>query len=346
MLRDGRDQMRTGPGEARFGDRAGSDNRFAFKHEDFPALGADHKKQNQPVGQVASHVFQQPGMMVGPLTTPCESQGFTLLDESHPGLYSLEEDPSRDMEAKVDNEIKNRFGHLSQDLRQSLKEKFMKERLEASKAQVEQTSSSEHRTAVPHRREVSKDLEEYGLLGLLRVIRMTEPDLNMLALGVDLTKLGLNLNSPEYLSQSFGSPWLDQPMRASSEPEYWLPAQYYVHPTPIKNAHFGRFTVDTVFYVFHNMPGDLLQTYAATELCLRGWRYHIDLQVWFRAVEDVTGRPEVRGSQWIFFDPVAWEKRFYTKAVDKARFLAPEECRVKGNPANHVIPTSIAHAYT
>lgn len=29
-----------------------------------------------------------------------------------------------------------RFGHLSQDLRQSLKEKFMKERLEASKAQV------------------------------------------------------------------------------------------------------------------------------------------------------------------------------------------------------------------
>lgn len=30
----------------------------------------------------------------------------------------------------------------------------------------------------------------YGLLGLLHVIRMTDPDLTMLALGTDLTSLG------------------------------------------------------------------------------------------------------------------------------------------------------------
>lgn len=40
----------------------------------------------------------------------------------------------------------------------------------------------------------------FGLLGLLSVIRMTDPDLSMLALGSDLTTLGLNLNSPEYVS--------------------------------------------------------------------------------------------------------------------------------------------------
>lgn len=39
----------------------------------------------------------------------------------------------------------------------------------------------------------------YGLLGLLHVIRMTEPDLTMLALGTDLTGLGLNLNAPDSL---------------------------------------------------------------------------------------------------------------------------------------------------
>ena len=39
----------------------------------------------------------------------------------------------------------------------------------------------------------------YGLLGLLHVIRMSEPDLTMLALGTDLTGLGLNLNSPDPL---------------------------------------------------------------------------------------------------------------------------------------------------
>lgn len=41
-------------------------------------------------------------------------------------------------------------------------------------------------------------MDRFGLLGLLNVIRMTNPDLNTLALGIDLTTLGLNLNSPEY----------------------------------------------------------------------------------------------------------------------------------------------------
>lgn len=39
--------------------------------------------------------------------------------------------------------------------------------------------------------------KKYGLLGLLGVIRMTDPDLNMLALGSDLTTMGLNLDSSE-----------------------------------------------------------------------------------------------------------------------------------------------------
>ena len=39
------------------------------------------------------------------------------------------------------------------------------------------------------------------MLGLLNVIRMTEQDLNVLALGIDLTSLGLNLNSSEYVAQ-------------------------------------------------------------------------------------------------------------------------------------------------
>ncbi len=44
--------------------------------------------------------------------------------------------------------------------------------------------------------------DRFGLLGLLSVIRMTDQDLNTLALGTDLTTLGLNLNSPEYVCLS------------------------------------------------------------------------------------------------------------------------------------------------
>ncbi|XLR07332.1 hypothetical protein S83_035270, partial [Arachis hypogaea] len=42
----------------------------------------------------------------------------------------------------------------------------------------------------------------FGLLGLLSVIRMSDPDLTSLALGIDLTTLGLNLNSSENLHKT------------------------------------------------------------------------------------------------------------------------------------------------
>jgi CCR4-NOT transcription complex subunit 2 len=41
------------------------------------------------------------------------------------------------------------------------------------------------------------NLDRFGLMGLLGVIRMTDQDLNTLALGCDLTTLGLNLSSTE-----------------------------------------------------------------------------------------------------------------------------------------------------
>jgi CCR4-NOT transcription complex subunit 2 len=59
---------------------------------------------------------------------------------------------------------------------------------------------------------------DYGLLGLLKVIRMTDADRNALALGSDLTSLGLNLNSNDTLYSTFASPWSESP--TSREPQY------------------------------------------------------------------------------------------------------------------------------
>ena len=59
-------------------------------------------------------------------------------------------------------------------------------------------------------------VDRFGLLGLLGVIRMSDPDVTTLALGTDLTTLGLNLNSPEPLYKTFGSPWSDAPPRHES----------------------------------------------------------------------------------------------------------------------------------
>jgi CCR4-NOT transcription complex subunit 2 len=42
-----------------------------------------------------------------------------------------------------------------------------------------------------------RDVDKFGMLGLLSVIQMTDKNLVTLAIGTDLTSLGLNLSSPE-----------------------------------------------------------------------------------------------------------------------------------------------------
>ena len=76
--------------------------------------------------------------------------------------------------------------------------------------------------------------DRFGLLGLLSVIRMSDPDLTSLALGIDLTTLGLNLNSAEYLHKTFGSPWLDEPTKGA--PEFTVPQCYYGKQAPVLNV--------------------------------------------------------------------------------------------------------------
>lgn len=73
--------------------------------------------------------------------------------------------------------------------------------------------------------------DPYGLLGLLSVIRTSDADLASLALGIDLTTLGLNLNSSEDLHKTFGSPWSDEP--AKGDPEFSVPQCYYSKQPPI-----------------------------------------------------------------------------------------------------------------
>ncbi|CAI5460998.1 unnamed protein product [Closterium sp. Yama58-4] len=133
-------------------------------------------------------------------------------------------------------------------------------------------------------------------------------NLTTLALGTDLTTLGLNLNSRENLYRTFASPWADGPTRA--EPEFSLPA-CYIQPTPrLQPGYFSKFQQDTLFYIFYSMPHDEAQLFSADELCNRGWFYHKEHQVWFTRVpnsEPVVKTPTYERGSYYFFDPTVWE---------------------------------------
>lgn len=89
--------------------------------------------------------------------------------------------------------------------------------------------------------------DQFGLRGLLSVIRMSDPDLTSLALGIDLTTLGLNLNSTENLHKMFGSPWSDEP--AKGDPEFTVPQCYHAkNPPPLSVSIF--FVVFIIVYGF------------------------------------------------------------------------------------------------
>jgi len=153
--------------------------------------------------------------------------------------------------------------------------------------------------------------DPYSLLGLLKVLKMTDRDLNMLALGTDLTTLGLDLSSPNVLYATFASPWAEAPLKR--EPEFNIPACYFIQPDALlpPTDKMSFFTEETLFYIFYSMPHDTQQVASADELYARDWRYHKDLQVWFQRLPGtepiVKTATYERGSYW-YWDVNTWEK--------------------------------------
>ncbi|XP_076903035.1 putative NOT transcription complex subunit VIP2 [Bidens hawaiensis] len=151
--------------------------------------------------------------------------------------------------------------------------------------------------------------DRFGLLGLLSVIRMSDPDLTSIALGIDLTTLGLNLNSAENLYRTFGSPWSDEPVKG--DPDFTVPQCYYSKQPPALNQrYFSKFQLNTLFYIFYSMPKDEAQLYAANELYNRGWFYHREHRLWFMRppnMEPLVKTNTYERGSYVCFDPNTWE---------------------------------------
>jgi len=158
-------------------------------------------------------------------------------------------------------------------------------------------------------------VDQFGMIGLLTFIRAAETDPNLvsLALGADLTTLGLNLNSEVTLFPTFGGPWAETPCRPQ-DIDFHVPHEYLTNTTireklaPVK---LNRYKDDILFYMFYTNVGDVLQLAAAAELYNRDWRYHKDERVWITRAHGMMPSEKTatyeRGTYY-FFDVNLWKK--------------------------------------
>lgn len=165
----------------------------------------------------------------------------------------------------------------------------------------------------PAQQILTSPADRFGLLGLLALIKSSDPDLSMLSMGVDLQTFGLTLNQSDPLHPSFITPWSENNMLASSriEPEFTLPSCYNVQPPPPAQSKIASFSDETLFFIFYSTPRDVLQEVAAQELYARNWRYHKELHVWLtkeQNTEPTQKTPTYERGTYVFFDPSVWEK--------------------------------------
>jgi len=158
-------------------------------------------------------------------------------------------------------------------------------------------------------------VDQFGMIGLLTFIRAAETDPNLvsLALGADLTTLGLNLNSEVNLFPTFGGPWADTPCRPQ-DIDFHVPHEYLTNTAireklaPVK---LNRYKDDILFYMFYTNVGDVLQLAAAAELYNRDWRYHKEERVWITRAPGMAPSEKTttyeRGTYY-FFDVNNWRK--------------------------------------
>ncbi|KAM0001406.1 putative CCR4-NOT complex subunit/5 domain superfamily protein [Helianthus debilis subsp. tardiflorus] len=134
--------------------------------------------------------------------------------------------------------------------------------------------------------------DRFGLVGILSVIRMSDPDLTSLALGINLTTLGLNLNSSENLHRTFGSPWLDEPSK--EPPEFTVPQCYDAKQPPVLNQACQKMK-----------PSCMLQMSCITEG--GSTTESIDCGLCGRQTWSLLLRQTYERGSYVCFDPNTWE---------------------------------------
>ncbi|KAM4554012.1 CCR4-NOT transcription complex subunit 2 [Fundulus diaphanus] len=291
----------------------GSDNIMGLDLSDFPALADRSRREGTGNPTPVLNPVAGRALYVGMVTKPSteQTQDFSIHNEDFPALPGPNyKDPTLNNDDSKANLNSTSKSTSSTDGPKFPGDKTISAQNNNQKKGI-QVLPDGRVTNIPS----GMVMDQFGMVGLLTFIRAAETDPGMvhLALGSDLTTLGLNLNSPENLYPKFASPWASAPCRPQ-DIDFHVPSEYLTNIhirdklAAIKLARYGE---DLLFYLYYMNGGDLLQILAAGELFNRDWRYHKEERVWITrapGMEPTLKTNTYERGTYYFFDCLNWRK--------------------------------------
>ncbi|XP_070128069.1 CCR4-NOT transcription complex subunit 2 isoform X8 [Equus przewalskii] len=301
-------------GASLYGQQNGSENVTGLDLSDFPALADRNRREGSGNPTPLINPLAGRAPYVGMVTKPAneQSQDFSIHNEDFPALPgSSYKDPT-----SSNDDSKSNLNTSGKTTSSTDGPKFPGDKSSTTQNNNQQKKGIQvlpdgRVTNIPQ----GMVTDQFGMIGLLTFIRAAETDPGMvhLALGSDLTTLGLNLNSPENLYPKFASPWASSPCRPQ-DIDFHVPSEYLTNIhirdklAAIKLARYGE---DLLFYLYYMNGGDVLQLLAAVELFNRDWRYHKEERVWITrapGMEPTMKTNTYERGTYYFFDCLNWRK--------------------------------------
>jgi len=165
---------------------------------------------------------------------------------------------------------------------------------------------SQNQPITPQQGEESNLKKKYGLQKIDSFLNQknTDSDMSIFTLGLDLTNLGLNLNDPNEIYASFGSPFSENPSKKVDATSFVLPQCYSKSNAILDKKHYKKFPDETLIYIFYNFPDEYHKYLACEELYAKNWKYHYPSETWVQI--DVTQKAGTQGS-CKYFNVSNWE---------------------------------------
>ncbi|EAW97245.1 CCR4-NOT transcription complex, subunit 2, isoform CRA_a [Homo sapiens] len=227
-------------GASLYGQQNGSENVTGLDLSDFPALADRNRREGSGNPTPLINPLAGRAPYVGMVTKPAneQSQDFSIHNEDFPALPgSSYKDPT-----SSNDDSKSNLNTSGKTTSSTDGPKFPGDKSSTTQNNNQQKKGIQvlpdgRVTNIPQ----GMVTDQFGMIGLLTFIRAAETDPGMvhLALGSDLTTLGLNLNSPENLYPKFASPWASSPCRPQ-DIDFHVPSEY------LTNIHIR----DKLFFFF------------------------------------------------------------------------------------------------